>query len=302
MHRPRHRWILLCAIAAVCLLGFECVASAAEGGRPPMHGLIFQEGRLNIRELLRAGGLIGYITIFVSLGMVALILEQILTVRRGTLIPKGLAEDAHQLITAGKYTEAEALTREKPSFLGFLIATGLQDVDLGYAAVEKAMEDAAVEQSARLLRKVEYLTVIGAVAPLLGLMGTVWGMIGAFSEFAVRANPSPADFAPSISEALVTTFFGLVVAVPAVASFAFFRNRVDELSAEATITAGHVMAPLKRAIVNRCRPVAAAPSARAVESGRAPVPPVVSERPSGPPIATERPSGPPVATERQSRP
>jgi biopolymer transport protein ExbB len=261
----------------VTLALVPAVAGAAEelvGG----HAHIFHKGQLNIREMLRAGGLIGYVTIFISLGMVALIVEQIFTVRRGTLMPDGLAEEAHKLISAGKYAEAEALTRERPSFLGFLIATGLADVDLGYASVEKAMEDAAVEQSARLLRKVEYLTVIAAIGPLLGLMGTVWGMIQAFSEFAERSNPSPADFAPGISEALVTTFFGLIVAVPAVCSFAFFRNRIDELTAEATITAGHVMAPIKRALVTKGRAVAAAVMRPATESPRPPIPPVVSER------------------------
>jgi biopolymer transport protein ExbB len=280
MQRHRIRQTLVrAAMLVVTMAAIPALAWAADEPAAVASGAIFQKGQLNIRELLRAGGLIGYITIFVSLGMVALIVEQILTVRRGTLMPNGLAEDAHKLISAGKYAEAEALTRERPSFLGFLIATGVQDVDLGYASVEKAMEDAAVEQSARLLRKVEYLTVIAAVGPLLGLMGTVWGMIQAFAEFAERSNPSPADFAPSISEALVTTFFGLVVAVPAVCAFAFFRNRVDELTAEATITAGHVMAPLKRALVTRARPVPTpAPSRPATEPARPAIPPVVPER------------------------
>ena len=58
---------------------------------------------------------------------------------------------------------------------------------------------------------------------MLGLMGTVWGMIQAFAEFTEKANPSPADFAPAISEALVTTLFGLLVAVPALAAYAWFR-------------------------------------------------------------------------------
>jgi biopolymer transport protein ExbB len=109
-------------------------------------------------------------------------------------------------------------------------------------------------------------------------MGTVWGMIQAFAEFAERSNPSPADFAPGISEALVTTFFGLIVAVPAVCSFAFFRNRIDELTAEATITAGHVMAPIKRALVTKARAVAPAVPRPATEPPRPVVPPVVAER------------------------
>jgi biopolymer transport protein ExbB len=266
--------------AAVPVRAAEEPAKAAAAESAAARGtLIFQKGQLNFQELLKAGGLIGYVTILLSFGMVALIVEQLFTTRRGAILPRGLADQAYQLIAAGKYKEAETLAQSRPSFLGFLLDTGLRDVDLGYAAVEKAMEDAAVEQSARLLRKVEYLTVIGALAPMLGLMGTVWGMIQAFAEFAERANPSPADFAPSISVALVTTFFGLVVAVPAISAFAFLRNRVDELAAEAAITAGHVMSPLKRVLIAKKPAAAPAPRPAAEPQIQRPaVPPVVAER------------------------
>jgi biopolymer transport protein ExbB len=265
-------------IAFLVAFGVPFAAIAADAPAPAHRAkLIFHDGVLDVRELLRAGGLVGYITIGLSIVMVALIVEQLLTTRRAAFVPNGLAEQSQNLIAAGKFREAEALANSQPSFLGFLISTGLKEVDLGHAAVEKAMEDAAVEQSARLLRKVEYLTVIGAVSPMLGLMGTVWGMIQAFAEFAAKANPSPADFAPSISVALVTTFFGLVVAVPAISAFAFFRNRVDERSAEAAILAGQVMTPLKRMLMTRARPAAAAPTVR-TEPARTGPPPVVGER------------------------
>jgi biopolymer transport protein ExbB len=253
----------------------DAPAGGAEAGAAQARQ-IFHKGQLNFQELLRAGGVIGYVTIVLSFVMVALVVEQLFTTRRAAILPRGLADQAYQLIAAGKYKEAEALAQSRPSFLGFLIDTGLKDVDLGYSAVEKAMEDAAVEQSARLLRKVEYLTVIGALAPMLGLMGTVWGMIQAFAEFAERANPSPADFAPSISVALVSTFFGLVVAVPAISAFAILRNRVDELGAEAAITAGQVMSPLKRILIAK-KPTAA-PAPRSAEPQRPVIPPVAVER------------------------
>ena len=113
------------------------------------------------------------------------------------------------------------------------------------------MEDACAEQAARLNRKIEYLSVIGALAPMLGLMGTVWGMIQAFAEFTEKANPMPADFAPAISEALVTTLFGLCVAVPALAAFAWFRNRIDEYVAETTLMAEHLISPLRKTLLEK---------------------------------------------------
>lgn len=229
---------------------------------------IFVDGQLDIQALLRAGGPIGYIIIGLSVAMVALIVEHLLSIRRGSLMPRSLVEELHQKLTAGQVSEAAAVCKVRPSFLGYVISAGLKEVSFGYDAVEKSMEDAAAEQAARLFRKIEYLSLIGALAPMLGLMGTVWGMIQAFAEFSERANPSPADFAPAISAALVTTLFGLCVAVPAIAAYAWFRNRIDEFVAETTLTAEQLIMPLKKALIDRQRSNKQEASSSSSESSR----------------------------------
>ena len=166
---------------------------------------------------------------------------------------RGLAEDLHQHIATGNIADAENECRHRASFLGFVVGAGLADAGLGYNAVEKSMEDASAEQAARLFRKIEYLSVIGTLAPMLGLMGTVWGLIQAFEEFTQSAVPQPADFAPGISHALVTTLMGLVVAVPSLAAYAMFRNRIDEYVAETSLLAEHVINPLKRSLIEKRR-------------------------------------------------
>ena len=226
------------------LLLYSRAAQAADGK-------IFDKGQLDVRELLRAGGFIGYVTIALSVAMVALIVEHLLTIRRQTLIPNGFAEQCQQLVTSGQLAQAETLCREQPSLLSYVVGIGLHEVDLGSASMVKAMEDAVAEQAARLTRKIEYLSLIGVIGPMLGLMGTVWGMIQAFSEFAEKVAPRTADFAPSISEALVTTMFGLIVAVPAQVAFAMFRNRIDSYIAETAVTAETIIAPLKRRLLQR---------------------------------------------------
>lgn len=212
---------------------------------------IIEQGQINPQALLQAGGVIGYVIIALSIATVALILEHLLSIRRGSLMPRTLAETLHQQMSSGQYQQAEQTCQQRPTFLSYVIMKGIQEATFGYAAVEKAMEDACVEQSARLSRKIEYLSVIGALAPMLGLMGTVWGMIQAFAEFTEKANPMPADFAPAISEALVTTLFGLCVAVPALAAYAWFRNRIDEYVAETTLLAEHLVAPLRKTLMHR---------------------------------------------------
>ncbi|QDU37916.1 Biopolymer transport protein ExbB [Maioricimonas rarisocia] len=240
----------------------------------------FQDGQVDVPALIRAGGIIGWIIVGLSVAMVALILEHLMSIRRGSLMPRRQAEELHQLIANNQYNEAETLCRQRHSFLGFVVGAGLQETGLGYTAVEKGMEDAAQEQAARLYRKIEYLSVIGTLAPMLGLMGTVWGMIQAFGEFAEAAVPQPADFAPAISQALVTTLMGLAVAVPALAAFAIFRNRIDEFVAETSLVAEHIIKPLKRSIVEKRkgRPAATGTAPTAAAGSRPSVPTVAMER------------------------
>jgi len=255
----------------IAILAAPSLAHAAEGS------FLREDGSVDVAQLLQAGGTIGWVIVALSVAMVALIIEHLLSIRRGSLMPQGLAEQLHQLLSSGQHPQAVTLAREHHSFLGYVVAAALNETAFGYAAVEKALEDSAAEQAARLFRKIEYLSVIGVLAPMIGLMGTVWGMILAFGEFAMNANPQPTDLAPSISLALVTTLQGLIVAVPALAAFAWFRSRVDEFVAEASLLAEHVLSPVKRQILSR-RPRSPGDQPTSTRGNRPPVPPVAIER------------------------
>lgn len=235
------------ALVFVCALCAPTIASANEPPARPAPPTV------DIRQMFIDGGAIGYVIVFLSLIMLALIFEHLMTIRRQTLMPNGLAEDIQKLIAQGQTKLAEDRCIASKSFLGYLLAAGLREFELGYSAVEKAMEDAAGQQAARLLRKIEYLSMISTVAPMLGLMGTVWGMILAFMEFERKANPQVSELAPGIYKALVTTLFGLIVAIPAIAAFGFFRNRIDELVAQTALTAEHVFADYKRSLALKRR-------------------------------------------------
>ena len=207
-------------------------------------------------ELVRTGGLVGGLIFALSLSMVYLMVEHLLSIRRGRLIPAELAEAVHQHLSERKIEDAKQQCSLQPCFLSNVLASGLSVIELGYQDVEKSMEDTSTEQAARMFRKIEYLHLIGTLAPMLGLLGTVWGMITAFMEFEAKANPAVSELAPGIYRALVTTMLGLTVAVPAFASFAIFRNRIDELVAEASLTAEHVFADFRRDQARRERKLA----------------------------------------------
>ncbi len=208
---------------------------------------------MSLGELFEAGGTIGYIITGLSFVMVALIVEHLISLRQNALIPPGLADSIHHHLALRHFEEARQQCQFHPSFLAYVLAAGLRETDLGYQSVEKALEDAAVEQSARLYRKIEYLSVIGTIAPMLGLLGTVWGMILAFMEFEQKANPQVSELAPGIYKALVTTLQGLCVAIPALAAFAHFRNRIDQLVADGALTAEAVFADYKRSALSEPR-------------------------------------------------
>jgi biopolymer transport protein ExbB len=216
----------------------SAAAPAAES-QPGFFGILFSGGVPGVLIMLALLGL--------SLTATYLVIEQALTLRARELMPAGLSDQIRDFTAAGRLAEADRACRGQPSVLAFVLLNGLAEVDGGWPAVEKAMEDATAEQSARLYRKVEYLSVIGNLAPMLGLLGTVTGMILAFRQVAsTQGAAGAADLAEGIYSALVTTVAGLVIAIPSLGAFAVLRNRLDQLIAEAAYLAQHALGPLKR--------------------------------------------------------
>ena len=207
--------------------------------------------QLTFLQIVFSGGPLGIANMVVLIGLsiaaLALALDNLRLVRRGRLIPSELAEQVRDQVAYGQLADAQELCRQQPSFLASVILQGLDEVESGWSEVEKAMEDATAEQAARLFRRIEYLSVIGNIAPMVGLLGTVTGMLLAFKEVAdTEGNAGAAQLADGIYQALVTTVAGLLIAIPSLGAFALLRSRVDQLVAEAAYAALHALAPLKR--------------------------------------------------------
>lgn len=205
-------------------------------------------------EIVFSGGWVG-ITIMVliigcSIVALALAAEQFVSLRGSVLMPHGLRERVQQHLSAGNLKGAFQACEAQPSFLAFLLRVSLAEAESGWTAVEKALEDATAEQTARLMRRVEYLAVIGSIAPMLGLLGTVVGLTYAFHEVAsTQGVARAADLADGIYHALVSTVGGLIVAIPSMAMYAALRNRVDQLAAETAYAALHALGPVKRILL-----------------------------------------------------
>lgn len=209
------------------------------------------EGLAWVWRLVSAGGASGLVIVGVlallSLAALALVIELMMTLRLGVLAPDGLAENVAKRLAAGDLDAAAKACANESSFLGRVIGAGLVEADTGWPAAEKAMEDAADAQAARLMRRIDYLSVIGNLAPMLGLLGTVIGMILAFREVAdTEGAATAAELAGGIYQALVTTVAGLLVAIPSLGVYALLRNRLDGLAAEVMERAEWATRALKR--------------------------------------------------------
>ena len=216
-----------------------------------------------ILDIVLSGGPIGVVIVLILIGLSVstayLLFDQIMTLRRRELIPDGIADSVRQALLTGRVSEADAACRRSPSVLSVVLLSGLSEIDFGWREVEKAVEDSLTQQASRLMRKIEYLSVFGNISPMVGLLGTVTGMIFAFQQVATtRGAAGAGGLAEGIYQALVTTVGGLVVAIPSLAIYAVCRNRVDNMIAEIAYQSQVALAPIKRRPTRTTRPNSAA--------------------------------------------
>jgi biopolymer transport protein ExbB len=207
--------------------------------------------RTMLDELL-ASGIIGLIIILLSMVSLGFIIEHFITIRKSALMPEPVVQELEELIHQGDLQGAIEACRDPNNQCLFtdVALAGLERYhasEFGFAEYRSAVEEAGEDQTGRLYRKTEVLNVIGSIAPMLGLLGTVRGMIIAFNTIATTEGAAkPYQLASAISLALVTTFLGLIVAIPTMAAFSFFRSRIDSIVAEAGKRIEQVMMPLGR--------------------------------------------------------
>lgn len=202
--------------------------------------------KMSLFQLIMKGGIVGYLIILLSIVALGLVIDYAITIRRTKLTPPRDVAVLRKLIRDHKLEELKKLDQERTSFLSQVVIAGLKEAEFGYQAMIKAMEDASEALRARIARKIEHLNVIGNISPMMGLLGTVIGMLRCFNEISqVTGSIEPKQLAGGIFEALVTTCMGLIVAIPALYFFALFKNRVDEFTGEASLTAEELVASFK---------------------------------------------------------
>ncbi len=244
---PFTAWLPTGALLAAAPAAFAEEAAKADAGG---------SGGISFFEMFfwSPGNILGSIMIMflvlMSIVTVALIILFALRNRRFEIVPEYAVEEVEQLLEKKQFREAIELAEEDASVFGEVMHAALSEASNGFGAMERAIEETGDLALTQRIRSLELLNVFGAVGPMLGLFGTVYGMIVAFYKLSeAGGSVDPQLLAGGISTALVTTLWGLIVGIPAVAAAALIRSRVEALVTETMAEAD--------AMLNRFRPSAA---------------------------------------------
>jgi biopolymer transport protein ExbB len=233
--------LLVFGIVSTLTMSTPSVAVAQEEGAESAEGA--KEESSILSWMFEALGY-GYSIIFLGLSftLVSLFIMNLLMARRDNVVPADLVESFEAHLDEKQYQEAYDLAKSDESFLGQVLTAGLGKLSAGYAQSIEAMQEVGEEESMKMDHRLSYLALIGTVAPMLGLFGTVDGMIRAFRVIATSdATPKPQDLAKGISTALFTTLVGLAIAIPAISAYNIMRNRVARLVLEVGILSEGLM-------------------------------------------------------------
>ena len=194
-----------------------------------------QEAEQSLLRLyvIDGGWIVWVILVPLSVVTIVLAVGHILSIRASVLLPEMEQSQLGALLDSGQGKRALEFLADKDSFLAELMRAGLKHSGAGSAAAIRAAEEMAEQQTVRLFRKVEVLHIIGNIAPMIGLFGTVYGMIMSFQQMAAASiTQRPVEVAAGgIRTALVTTFWGLLVGIPALCVYALFRSKIEALAA-----------------------------------------------------------------------
>jgi biopolymer transport protein ExbB len=185
-----------------------------------------------------------YSLVFLGLSftLVALLVMNLLTARRENVCPTELIDQFEQQLEEKQYQAAYELAKSDDSFLGQVLSAGLAKLSSGYAQAIEAMQEVGEEENMKLEHRLSYMALIGTISPMVGLFGTVQGMIASFRVIAERTGtPPPSELAAGISTALFTTLVGLGIAIPAIAAFNILKNRMARLVLEVGIVSEGLM-------------------------------------------------------------
>jgi biopolymer transport protein ExbB len=210
-------------------------SSAAPAPAAPAAGTTPDAPKNMLQWAIEASGPIGVFLLFLSIYFTALVIRLFMEFRVSEAVPTALIDKLEAAIRDKKFQEAYDACKDNDSYLARLVRTGIAALPNGRAEAKEAIEEASEEIVTGLEMKISYLAIIGTLGPMIGLVGTIWGMIKSFQSIATAGDSQPraSEVARGISTALFITLEGVSLSVPAIFFFAFFRNRIAQMTMEA---------------------------------------------------------------------
>jgi biopolymer transport protein ExbB len=189
-----------------------------------------------LTSVFHASAPIAVVTVVIavmSFYLIALVVWMALHYRTPAAIPHDLVHDIQNLLQQNKFNEAYHRLTEDSSFLARVLASGVRKLPVGIAQAQRAMEMANEDVTMEMEHRTTYLATVGTLGPMIGLVGTVYGMIMAFQVIALEgSSPQASQLAAGISTALYATLEGIAISIPAIFFYAMYRNRIARLSLE----------------------------------------------------------------------
>ena len=201
------------------------------------NSLFAQEGATEkpgfLEDVIANAGLIGGLIVVMSVIAGALIIENFMSIKREKIAPPDVLDEIEALFDGEDFQEAVELCENEKNYLTNVVGAGLSKLGHEFETMQTSIREMQTEESVKLFQKIGWLSLISAIAPMMGLFGTVTGMFNTFGTIAASGgNVSPAKLAGGIKGALVTTMLGLSVAIPVGIAFFVMRNRVIRTSTE----------------------------------------------------------------------
>ena len=231
--------IFLCAIVLAVIFVFG--RSAGQTG-----SVLFGKHTFLEQFVIAGGPIVWFILLPMSLMATYFAIDYSLTICRKKLVPQGIGSKIAEVIKNTGHSNLQKSLSEKEDFVSVAVLEATAKGKSDWFRIRSVLAESFQDQALILLRRIEWINLIGNVSPMVGLFGTVFGMIKLFDAIVTAGGqPQPAALAGGISVALVTTFWGLVIAIPSLAIYGVFRNRIETLISEAVVEADDVMAQIK---------------------------------------------------------
>ena len=199
--------------------------------------------------VIAGGPVVWFVLLPMSLVMVFLAAQNSLTIRRKKLLPSDTAQRIVGAIRQSGPGQLETALAGRNDFVSIAVVRAVTQARGDWFRMRNLLFESLQEQALTLMRRIEWVNLIGNISPMVGLFGTVFGMIKLFNAIVTAGGqPQPAQLADGISVALVTTFWGLFIAIPALAIHWMFRNRIETLLSDATAQAENVMTEIRHGL------------------------------------------------------